>query len=100
MAFSGKQAGPAATLVDAELYLPQKRAKTDRSSKRNGVPRVRHAIQEIVEGKCFKLSEALAEDIASLLRTYTSIVITIRVIKPHPPFKIFSEEFTVEIAGG
>lgn len=56
-------------------------------------------IQHIVEGPPFQLIEALAERIASeLLRTYTMInEVTVRVVKPNPPFKIFFDGVTVEI---
>lgn len=58
-----------------------------------------HMIREIVEGKPFKLIEALAEHIASkLLDTYTKInELTVRVVKPHPPFDIHFAGVTVEI---
>jgi dihydroneopterin aldolase len=58
-----------------------------------------YTIRDIVEGKPFKLIEALAERIAStLLDTYTIInELTVRVIKPHPPFDIHFAGVTVEI---
>lgn len=60
---------------------------------------VYHTLQNIVEHKSFKLIEALAENIASeLLETYTKVnEITVRVIKPHPPFDIHFQGVTVEI---
>lgn len=56
-------------------------------------------IKSIVEGKPFKLIEALAEQVASdLLQTYTSIYqIAVRVTKPHPPFETHFDGVTVEI---
>jgi dihydroneopterin aldolase len=58
-----------------------------------------YTIRSIMEGKSYKLIEALAENIASaLLDTYTKIIeLTVRVIKPHPPFDIHFSGVTVEI---
>ncbi|MFC3342307.1 dihydroneopterin aldolase [Paenibacillus abyssi] len=59
-----------------------------------------HAItKEIVEGPPFKLIEALAGNIASrLLETYTIInEVTVRVIKPNPPFDIHFDGVVVEL---
>jgi dihydroneopterin aldolase len=86
--------------VDAELSLPLGLAgRTDELEHTINYAEVYYTVQNIVEGKSFRLIEALAEKIASeLLQTYTSInEIKIRVIKPHPPFKIFFEGVTVEI---
>jgi dihydroneopterin aldolase len=86
--------------VDAELSLSLREAGcTDELEHTINYAEAYHTIQEIVEGKCFKLIEALAENIAStLLQTYTGInEIKVRVIKPHPPFKIFFDGVTVEI---
>jgi dihydroneopterin aldolase len=53
----------------------------------------------IVEGKPFKLIEALAEHIASkLLHTYTIVSeIQVRVTKPNPPFDVHFDGVTVDI---
>jgi dihydroneopterin aldolase len=53
----------------------------------------------LVEGKPFKLIEALAEHIAStLLHTYTIISeIQVCVTKPHPPFDVQFDGVTVDI---
>lgn len=61
---------------------------------------VYHLTKDMVEGKPFKLIEALAEHIASkILDTYTSIYeLTVRVTKPHPPFDTHFEGVTVEIS--
>jgi dihydroneopterin aldolase len=86
--------------VDAELSLPLAEAgRSDQLEHTINYAEVYYTIQGIVEGKTFRLLEALAENIAStLLQTYTSInEIKVRVIKPHPPFKIFFEGVTVEI---
>ncbi|QGQ93714.1 dihydroneopterin aldolase [Paenibacillus psychroresistens] len=86
--------------IDAELSLPLDEAgRSDELEHTVNYAEVYHTIQGIVEGKTFRLLEALAENIAStLLQTYTSInEIKVRVIKPHPPFKIFFEGVTVEI---
>jgi dihydroneopterin aldolase len=86
--------------VDVELELPLKLAgSTDELEHTVNYAEVYYAVQSIVEGKSFRLIEALAENIAStLLQTYTSInEIKVRVIKPHPPFKVFFDGVTVEI---
>jgi dihydroneopterin aldolase len=55
--------------------------------------------QEIVEGKRFKLIEAVAENIAhSVLYSFPTITCcTVRVIKPNPPIKGHYESVAVEI---
>lgn len=60
-----------------------------------------HALaKEIVEGKPFKLIEALAGRIASrVLEAYTSVnEVTVRVTKPHPPFDIHFDGVTIELS--
>ncbi|MNM93408.1 Dihydroneopterin aldolase [compost metagenome] len=56
-------------------------------------------VKDIVELKSFQLIEALAEHIASaVLDTYTRVdALTVRVIKPHPPFDIHFDGVTVEM---
>lgn len=86
--------------VDAELYFPLEQAgRSDRLEDTVNYADIYEVIKQIVEQKTFKLIEALAEDIASvLLQTYTSInEITVRVVKPHPPFAIVFDGVTVEI---
>jgi dihydroneopterin aldolase len=86
--------------VDAELILSLEQAGiSDDLEQTVNYAEVYSTVQVIVEQKTFRLIEALAEHIAStLLQTYTSInEITIRVVKPNPPFKIFFDGVTVEI---
>jgi dihydroneopterin aldolase len=86
--------------VDVELSLPLAEAGTsDELEHTVNYAEVYHTIQGIVEEQMFRLIEALAENIASvLLQTYTRInEIKVRVVKPNPPFKIFFEGVTVEI---
>jgi dihydroneopterin aldolase len=86
--------------VDAELSLSLAEAgHSDELEHTVNYAKVYHTVQDLVEGKSYRLIEALAENIAStLLQTYTSIYeIKVRVIKPHPPFKIFFDGVTVEI---
>jgi dihydroneopterin aldolase len=86
--------------VDAELMLSLVKAgSSDDLEQTVNYAEAYYLIKGIVEGRTFKLIEALAECIASeLLQTYTSITqVTVRVIKPHPPFPIHFEGVTVEI---
>lgn len=86
--------------VDTELYFPlDKAGRSDQLEDTVNYAEIYEFIKRIVEQKTFKLIEALAEDIASeLLQTYTSInEITVRVVKPHPPFAIVFDGVTVEI---
>ncbi|CAN7144123.1 dihydroneopterin aldolase [Paenibacillus sp. LjRoot56] len=86
--------------VDVELILPlDKAGKTDDLTETVHYGEAFFLIKEIVEGRTYKLIEALAENIASeLLHTYTSInEVTVRVIKPHPPFAVIFDGVTIEI---
>lgn len=86
--------------IDVELYLPLKQAcETDDLNATVNYAEVYATIKSVVEGKPSKLIEALAERVASeVLHTYTSIKeITVRVLKPNPPFEIYFEGVTVEI---
>jgi dihydroneopterin aldolase len=86
--------------VDLELSLPLEQAgRSDSLEYTVNYAEIYDTVQSIVEQKTYRLIEALAENIASvLLQTYTSInEITVRVIKPNPPFRIFFEGVTVEI---
>jgi len=59
-----------------------------------------HALtKSIAEGPPFKLIEALTGHIATrLLEAYTRInEVTVRVMKPHPPFEIHFDGVTVEM---
>jgi dihydroneopterin aldolase len=87
-------------LVDVELHMPlDKPGQSDRIEDTINYAEAYEIIQKIVEHQVFKLIEALAEHIASeLLQTYTNInEITVRVLKPHPPVKMFFNGVTVEI---
>jgi 7,8-dihydroneopterin aldolase/epimerase/oxygenase len=86
--------------VDVELMMPlDKPGQSDHLDDTINYAEVFFKVKEIVEGRTFKLIEALAENIASeLLHTYTSInEVTVRVIKPHPPFAVIFDGVTVEI---
>ncbi|WP_068777639.1 dihydroneopterin aldolase [Paenibacillus sp. FJAT-26967] len=86
--------------VDVEMCLPlDKPGRTDNIDDSINYADAYAVIKEVVEKRTFKLIEALAEQVASsLLETYTSIdEVTVRVIKPHPPFDIHFEGVTVEI---
>ena len=86
--------------VDLELSLPLAKAGiSDNVLDTVDYVEVYHTVQDVVEGHAFHLIEALAENIASVvLQTYTSInEITVRVLKPNPPFKIFFDGVTVEL---
>jgi dihydroneopterin aldolase len=87
-------------LVDVELFLPLDRAgRTDQIDDTINYAEVFFLIQRIVEGRTFKLIETLAEHIATeLLQTYTNInELTVRVMKPHPPFNVHFQGVAVEI---
>ncbi|WP_409343917.1 dihydroneopterin aldolase [Paenibacillus sp. MBLB4367] len=86
--------------VDVEMFMPLAAAGIhDDLEQTVNYADVFEIVKSIVEGKPFKLIEAVAERVASvLLQTYTSInEITVRVIKPHPPFAVLFEGVTVEI---
>ncbi|UJF33093.1 dihydroneopterin aldolase [Paenibacillus hexagrammi] len=86
--------------VDVELMLPLNQAgRTDELEHTINYAEVFYIVKEIVEGRTYKLIEALSENIASeLLQTYTNIIeVTVRVIKPHPPFPVLFNGVTVEI---
>ncbi|WP_442602068.1 dihydroneopterin aldolase [Paenibacillus sp. KN14-4R] len=86
--------------VDVEMVFPLHKAglNDDIEQSVNYAEAYEH-IKQVVQGEPFKLIEALAECIASrLLHTYTIInEVTVRVIKPHPPFDIHFQGVTVEI---
>ncbi|GIP41323.1 7,8-dihydroneopterin aldolase [Paenibacillus sp. J31TS4] len=86
--------------VDLELFLPLDEAgRSDRLEDTINYAEIYQTVKKLVEQETFQLIEALAEHIASvLLQTYTSInELTVRVIKPHPPFDIKFDGVTVEI---
>lgn len=85
---------------DVELLLPLEPAgRSDRLADTINYAEVWQKVKDIVEGKPYRLIEALAERVASeLLRNYTSISeITVRVTKPHPPVPAVLAGVTVEI---
>lgn len=86
--------------IDLVLYIDLAQAgRTDDLNETVSYAEIYQSAKEKVQGKPFKLIEALAESIASnLMETYTKInEITVRVIKPHPPFDIHFAGVTVEI---
>lgn len=86
--------------VDLVAYLDLSKAgQHDDLNETVNYAEIYHSTKNIVEGEPFKLIEALAENIAThLLDNYTKInEITVRVIKPHPPFDIHFAGVTVEI---
>ncbi|MBO9605936.1 MAG: dihydroneopterin aldolase [Paenibacillaceae bacterium] len=87
-------------MLDLDLYLPLDQAgRSDNLEDTINYADVYARVKAIVEGRAYKLIEALAERVAEdLLQTYTSInELTVRVVKPHPPFAIFFDGVTVEI---
>lgn len=86
--------------IDVELCLDLKPAGASDDLERTvNYAEVYETIKEIVEQRKFRLIEALAEHIASaVLDTYTVInELTVRVVKPHPPFAAHFLGVTVEI---
>jgi dihydroneopterin aldolase len=86
--------------VDLELAIDlEQAAQTDDLTYTINYAELHSLTKEIVEGKPFKLIEALTGHIASrLLEAYTMInEVTVRVTKPHPPFDIHFDGVTVEL---
>ena len=86
--------------VDLELFLELKKSgESDNILDTVNYADVYLETKQIVEGRSYKLIEAVAENIAShLLDTYTVVNgITVRLTKPHPPFDIHFAGVTVEI---
>lgn len=86
--------------VDLELFFDLTAAgKSDKLEDSINYAEIHSRVKHKVENETFQLIEALAEAIASdLLHTYTKInALTVRVIKPHPPFDIHFDGVTVEI---
>ncbi len=86
--------------VDVELMLPlHKSGLSDQLEDTINYAEACALIQAIVEGKPFKLLEALAEHIASqLLANYTNIrEVKVQVNKPHPPMALHMDGIYVEI---
>ncbi|AIQ44542.1 dienelactone hydrolase [Paenibacillus sp. FSL R7-0273] len=86
--------------IDLELELDlQAAGQNDDLTQTVNYAEVHYTVKNIVETESFKLIEALAERIASvLLDTYTIInAVTVKVTKPHPPFDIHFQGVTVEL---
>ncbi|MDF2721534.1 MAG: hypothetical protein K0Q59_1209 [Paenibacillus sp.] len=86
--------------IDLVLSLDLSEAgQTDELDKTVNYAELYERVKRIVEGKPFRLLEALAENIASdVLDQYTIVNdVTVRVIKPHPPFDIHFDGVTIEI---
>ncbi|CAM3691961.1 dihydroneopterin aldolase [Marinicrinis lubricantis] len=87
-------------MVDVKLFLDLTSAgRTDRLEETVNYASVTETIRGIVEGKPFKLIEALAERIAAAVLGEYEIIqaITVRVLKPDPPFDIHFQGVSVEI---
>lgn len=86
--------------VDVILELDLRPAgESDRLELTVNYADVYEKLKKIVEKERYKLIEALAERIASaLLDAYTIVnAVTVRVVKPHPPFDIRFSGVAVEI---
>lgn len=86
--------------VDLDMLIDLYPAgSTDDLTKSVNYAEVFYTVKEVVEKRSFQLIETLTENIASaVLDTYTKInEVTVRVIKPHPPFDIHFQGVTVEI---
>lgn len=89
--------------VDLTLSLDLSAAgRTDELDRTVNYAELYERVKRIVEGRTFRLIEALAENIASdVLHQYTSVNdVTVRVVKPHPPFDIHFDGVVVEIVRG
>lgn len=87
-------------IVDATLELDLSEAgRTDDLARSVNYGEVYQLCQQIVEGKPFKLIEAVAEAIAtSILSTFTLVrSCTIKVIKPDPPIPGYYRSVAVEV---
>jgi len=86
--------------VSLELKLDLSKAgKTDDLEQTVNYAEVYELAKSVVEGEPFKLIEALAEALATrVLDAYAKIhEVTVRVVKPHPPFDIVFDGVTVEL---
>ncbi|HZG75603.1 MAG TPA: dihydroneopterin aldolase [Paenibacillus sp.] len=86
--------------VSLELKLDLSKAgKTDDLEETVNYAEVYELAKSVVEGEPFKLIEALAEALATrVLDAYAKIhEVTVRVVKPHPPFDIVFDGVTVEL---
>jgi len=86
--------------VSLELMLDLSEAgRTDDLAHTVNYAEVYALAKSVVEGEPFKLIEALAETLATrVLDAYAKIQeVTVRVVKPHPPFDIVFDGVTVEL---
>lgn len=86
--------------VSLELKLDLRKAgATDCLEDTVNYSEVYRTVKSVVEGRPFRLIEALAESIAvRLLDAYDKIVeVTVCVVKPHPPFDIVFDGVAVEL---
>lgn len=89
--------------VDLQLTLDLSgAAATDDLEYTVNYAEVHALVKQIVEGKPFKLIEALAGDIATkVLGAYTMVhEVTVRVTKPNPPFDVHFDGVTIELRRG
>lgn len=87
-------------VVDLKLSLDLSAAgRSDDLTQTVNYAELYSVVKEVVEKRTFKLIEALAEAVASVvLQKYTNVNdVTVRVTKPHPPFDIHFDGVTVEI---
>jgi len=86
--------------VDVDIEMPlDAPGASDRIEDTINYAEAYERIKSVVQGKPFKLIEALAHAIAGDLLTHYALIqqVTVRVIKPHPPFDIHFQGVTVEI---
>jgi 7,8-dihydroneopterin aldolase/epimerase/oxygenase len=86
-------------IVEADL---EKAGKSDNLEDSINYGEIYSVCKEVVEGKPFKLVEALAEKIsAELLGQFSAIgSVTVKVIKPDPPIPGHYDSVAVEITRG
>lgn len=86
--------------VDLELCFPlQPAGQSDDLQDTVNYAEVYEKVRELVEEKTFQLIETVAEQIAAQVLQGFSMIeeVTVRVHKPHPPFKVFFDGVTIEI---
>jgi 7,8-dihydroneopterin aldolase/epimerase/oxygenase len=86
-------------IVETDL---EKAGKSDNLEDSINYGEIYHVCKEVVEGKPFKLVEALAEKIsAEMLGQFPAIsTVTVKVIKPDPPIPGHYDSVAVEITRG
>lgn len=87
-------------IVDLELIMDmQQAALTDELQYALDYSELHGFVKGIVEGPPFKLIEVLTSQVASqVLEHYTNVhEVTVRVTKPHPPFKVHFDGVTIEM---